>query len=55
MKLIFDEFDGIYVWVEDHDENIELSPQFDEEQDAIEWQKRMKKIFTGHGEDKRER
>lgn len=55
MRLIFDEYEGIWVWVEDHDENIELSPHFDEEHDALQWQKHMKKIFTGHSQDKRER
>lgn len=47
MRLIFDEYDGFWVWVDDKDENHELSPRFDEENDALNWQKHMKKIFTG--------
>ena len=31
MKLLSDEYNGIYVWVEDNDENIELSPHVDYE------------------------
>jgi alpha-L-arabinofuranosidase len=47
MRLIFDEWNGVWVWVSDTDENVELSPQFDEENYALQWQQRMKKIFTG--------
>jgi hypothetical protein len=47
MKLIFDDYDGYWVWVNDEDEQDELSPQFDDQHDAIQWQQRMKKIFTG--------
>jgi len=43
MKLILDDFNQVYVWVEDLDENIELSPHFDYEEDAIEWRDRMKR------------
>jgi hypothetical protein len=31
------------VWVDDLDENEELSPHFDYEEDAIQWQNRMRK------------
>lgn len=47
MRLIFDDYDEFWVWVENIDENVELSPRFDEEIDAIEWQKKIKKILTG--------
>lgn len=47
MRLIFDDYDGIWVWVDDKNSDIELSPRFDEEHDAVEWQKRLKRIFTG--------
>lgn len=47
MILIFDEYDGIWVWVDDKNHDTELSPHFDEEHVAIEWQQKMKKIFTG--------
>jgi hypothetical protein len=43
MKLLCDDLDQIYVWVDDQDENIELSPHFDYEEDAIQWRERMKK------------
>lgn len=45
MKLLCDDHQGIYVWVEDHDENIELSPHFDYEDDAIAWRDRMKSLL----------
>lgn len=41
MKLLCDDIQGIYVWVEDHDENIELSPHFDYEDDAVQWKNRI--------------
>jgi hypothetical protein len=49
MRLIFDEWAGIWVWVSESDDNDELSPQFDEEFEAVKWQQRMKKILTGRG------
>lgn len=52
MRLLADDYDGVYVWVEDHDENIELSPRFDYQEDAIHWQQRLRKIFTGKDEAK---
>lgn len=42
MKLLQDEYNQIYVWVDDDDENIELSPHFDYEEDAIAWKDRIK-------------
>lgn len=42
MKLFADEYNGIYVWVEELDENVELSPHFDYEADAIQWRVTMK-------------
>lgn len=47
MHLVFDDYGEFWVWVDDRDENIELSPQFDTKQDAINWQQHLKKIFTG--------
>jgi hypothetical protein len=43
VKLINDEYNDCWVWVEDHDENIELSPHFDYEEDATQWRDRMRK------------
>ena len=37
MKLICDDHNQVYVWVEDFDSNIELSPHFDYEEDAVQW------------------
>lgn len=45
MKLLSDDWQGVYVWVEDHDENIELSPHFDYEEDAIRWYHRMRQLL----------
>ena len=42
MKLILDDYNQVYVWVEDHNEDLELSPHFDYEEDAIRWRDRMK-------------
>jgi hypothetical protein len=44
MRLICDDYQQVYVWVEDHDENVELSPHFDYEEDAIQWRDRMKEL-----------
>jgi hypothetical protein len=43
MKLILDDYNQVYVWVDDHDENVELSPHFDYEEDAVHWRHRMQK------------
>ena len=45
MTLIYDEFDEIYVWVETHDENIELSPHYDDEASAQQWYGRVSSIM----------
>ena len=37
MKLLHNEFDDVWVWVSDTDENVELSPQFDEIGYAMSW------------------
>ena len=45
MKLLCDDYMQTYVWVEDHDENIELSPHFDYEEDAVLWKERMEELL----------
>jgi hypothetical protein len=45
MRLICDDFQNVYVWVDDHDENIELSPHFDYEEDALNWKDRIEKLL----------
>lgn len=45
MTLIYDELNDCYVWVEVDDENIELSPQFDTEEDAKQWYGRLATIM----------
>ncbi len=45
MRLICDDYNQIYVWVEESDENIELSPHFDYEEDALEWRDRMTQLL----------
>ena len=42
MKLLCDDYKEVYVWVDDMDEDVELSPHFDYEEDAIRWRDRMK-------------
>jgi hypothetical protein len=46
MKLICDDYNQIYVWVDDQDHDLELSPHFDYEEDAIEWKNRMKRELS---------
>jgi hypothetical protein len=41
MTLIHDEFNEYWVWVEEKNHDIELSPQFDYEEDARLWRTRM--------------
>ena len=43
MKLICDDYNEIYVWVDDNDENLELSPHFDYEEDALVWKERIER------------
>lgn len=47
MRLLCDDYNQVYVWVEDLDENIELSPRFDYEEDAIQWRDRMEELLKG--------
>ena len=42
MKLLYDDLNQIYVWVDDYNEDDELSPHFDYEEDAELWYQRMK-------------
>ena len=46
MKLICDDLNQIYVWVDDYNEDDELSPHFDYEEDAIAWCERMKEELS---------
>lgn len=46
MKLIVDDVNQVYVWVDDYDENEELSPHFDYEEDAHAWFERMKQELS---------
>lgn len=54
MKMLYDDYNTVYMWVDDQDENIELSPRFDYVEDCEEWFHRMKKELsndkfqTGH-------
>jgi len=47
VNLIFDEYEGVWVWIKAGDENHELSPQFDTEEDAQEWYNTIRKFFKG--------
>jgi hypothetical protein len=50
MTLIYDDIMNIYVWVDVEDHNNELSPQFDDEESAIEWYSVVSKhIFSEFG------
>lgn len=45
MILIYDEYNDAWVWVEKNDHDRELSPQFDEEEDAKLWKIRIKNLL----------
>lgn len=45
MTLVHDEFQEVWVWVEDKNHDVELSPQFDTEEDARLWKTRMINIL----------
>ncbi len=47
MKLIADDYDQVYVWVDDFNEDEELSPRFDYEEDALEWRKKIEREIAG--------
>ena len=50
MKLILNDYTGVYVWVDDTNEDTVLSPHFDYEEDAIQWYGRMSaEIFNEYG------
>ena len=46
MKLINDEYNDWWVWVEDHNEDLALSPHFDYEEDAVQWRDRMRQELS---------
>jgi hypothetical protein len=46
MKLINDEYNDCWVWVDDMNEDHELSPHFDYEEDAIQWRDRMRQQLS---------
>lgn len=45
MTLIYDDLNSCYVWVDTKNEHTELSPQFDTEEDAIQWYGLVAKIM----------
>lgn len=55
MRLILDDYNQVYVWVDDLNENEELSPHFDYEEDAVQWYGRISRdIFEEYGITKHE-
>ena len=46
MRLLLDDYNQVYVWVEDLDEDKELSPHFDYEEDALQWRDRIAKLIA---------
>ena len=45
MTLIYDDFDEVYVWVDSHDHDVELSPEYDDEASARQWYSRVSEIM----------
>ena len=48
MILIEDDYAQLYVWVDEDNPDLELSPHFDYESDAIQWRDRMKQELNGN-------
>jgi hypothetical protein len=48
MILIADDYNEVYVWVDEDNPDLELSPHFDYESDAIQWRDRMKQELNGN-------
>jgi hypothetical protein len=46
MTLILDDYNQVYVWVDEDDHDHHLSPCFDYEEDAILWRDRLKKELS---------
>jgi hypothetical protein len=46
MTLIYDDYTVCWVWVEENNHDIELSPQFDDEDSARLWRTRMIHILS---------
>jgi hypothetical protein len=47
MILIADDYKQVYIWVDEDDHDLELSPHFDYESDAVIWRDRMKQELNG--------
>ena len=47
MILIEDDYRQVYVWVDEDNPDLELSPHFDYSEDAIRWRDRMKQELNG--------
>jgi hypothetical protein len=45
MTLILDDYNQVYVWVEDDDHDHHLSPCFDYEEDEIQWKHRLRDLL----------
>lgn len=45
MTLIYDEYNDVWIWVEENNHDIELSPWFDTEEDARFWRTRITNIL----------
>ena len=45
MILIYDDYNDVWVWVEEHNHDEEMSPRFDEEEDARLWLRRIINIL----------
>jgi hypothetical protein len=45
VTLIYDDYNGIYVWVDVNNHDDELSPHFDYEEDAVQWRQHMEALL----------
>ena len=45
MILIYDDYNDWWVWVEENNHDIELSPTFDTKEDALFWRTRLINIL----------
>jgi hypothetical protein len=45
MTLIYDEYNDVWVWVEENNHDLELSPVFDDKESALFWRTRIINIL----------
>lgn len=47
MELKCDDVNQVYIWVDSENSDVEISPHFDYEDDALHWMDNVKSHITG--------